>query len=418
MMNLEILQQVGIAVLLSSLIGLEREQKYQKFDYSGFGGIRTLALIGLLGVVSYILGQYSPVYFATMAAGFFGLIIASYVMVAKKEHRLGATSEIAAILVYLIGVLSGMEQYVLATGVALIVMTALHFKEALHKWASRLQNRELVSTIEFAVIAFVILPLLPNEAYGPYGFFNPYIVWLMAVFISGISFASYIAIKLFGSRKGIGITGFLAGLISSTALTLSFSSDSKKNRKTVNPYAVAVLVASSAMFFRIIAEVAVLNRDLLGDLIVPIGLMGITGLLGSAFFWFQKEKASAAVAKKAIEIDSPFSLKPALQFGAFFALILFLTKYAEATMGDQGLYLTSLVSGVMDVDAITVSVASMAKNGLSNSSAVVAITIAALTNTFVKGGMFLLLGNRKVAVRIISVFVLIFVVGILANIFF
>ncbi|MBT4917797.1 MgtC/SapB family protein [Candidatus Peregrinibacteria bacterium] len=416
-MNLEILQQVGIAVVLSSLIGLEREQKYQKYDYVGFGGLRTFALIGLFGVVSQILGEYSPVYFATMAAGFFGMLIASYIMVAKNNKRLGATSEIASILVYLIGVLSGMEQYVLATSVALLVMTALHFKETLHKWASHLKNREIVSTIQFAVIAFVVLPLLPNEVYGPYGFFNPYIVWLMVVFISGISFASYIAIKLFGSRKGIGITGFLAGLISSTALTLSFSSESKKDRKTINPYVVAVLVASSAMFFRIIAEVAVLNRDLLGDLIVPIGLMGATGLLGSAFFWFQKEKPSSAVAKKATIVDSPFSLKPALQFGAFFALILFLTKYAEATMGDNGLYLTSLVSGIMDVDAITVSVANLAKNGLSNSSAVIAITIAALTNTFVKGGMFLMLGNKRVAVRIISVFALVFLVGVLANIF-
>ena len=123
-MNLEILQQVGIAVVLSSLIGLEREQKYQKYDYVGFGGLRTFALIGLFGVVSQILGEYSPVYFATMAAGFFGMLIASYIMVAKNNKRLGATSEIASILVYLIGVLSGMEQYVLATSVALLVMTA------------------------------------------------------------------------------------------------------------------------------------------------------------------------------------------------------------------------------------------------------------------------------------------------------
>ena len=418
LMNLEILQQVGIAVLLSGLIGLEREQKYQKYDYEGFGGLRTFALVGLFGLISCVLGEYSIVYFAVMGAGFFAMLTASYVMVAKRNHRLGVTSEIASVLTYLIGILVGMDQYVLATVVALLVMAGLHFKDPLHKWAKHLRNNDIVSTIQFVAIAFVVLPLLPNEAYGPYGFFNPYLIWLMVVFISGISFASYIAIKLFGSKRGIGVTGFLAGFISSTALAMSFSGDSKKNKSVVNPYVVAILVASSAMFFRIILEVAVLNRDLLGELIVPIGSMGVTGILGSLYFWIKKEKSSSALSKKVSLIESPFSLKPALQFGLFFAIILFLVKYAEAEMGDGGLYLTSLVSGLMDVDAITVSVATLAKDGLSNSSAVTAISIAALTNTFVKGGIFLLFGNKEVAKKIISVFVLVFVVGVLANILF
>ncbi len=229
-MDFILLKQLGIAIILASLIGLEREQKRQKYEYSTFGGIRTFVLIGLMGALSYILFEYSTVFFVALTTGFLGILIASYVVISKVYNKVGATSDIAAMLVYVIGILSAMEKFVLATVITLITLSVLHFKAPLHRWAKHLRNEEIVSAIEFIVIAFVVLPMLPNESFGPYGFFNPYIVWLMVVFISAISYASYIAIKIFGPKKGIGITGFLAGFISSTALALSFSAQSKKNK--------------------------------------------------------------------------------------------------------------------------------------------------------------------------------------------
>ncbi len=411
-MDFELLKQVGIAVVLASLIGLEREQKYQKYGSDAFGGIRTFALIGLLGALSFILSAYSIVYFAILTAGFFSLVVASYFITCKRNNDIGATSEVAAILVYIVGLLCGMEKFVLATVVALAVLSILHFKAPLHKWAKHLKNEEIVSAIQFIVIAFVVLPLLPNQEFGPFGFFNPYIVWLMVVFISAISFVSYIAIKLFGAKRGIGITGFLAGFISSTALVLNFSGESKRNKGIVNPYVLAVVVASSAMFFRVLLEVSVLSPALLNKLLIPLVAMGGVGILSVLFLWVKKGKSSEKIEKEMLKIKSPFSIAPALKFGAFFAAISLLTKLGSEYMGDSGLYLSSFISGIMDVDAITVNMAEdFVSNKITESAAVVAIIIASMTNTFVKGGIFLALGHRKVALKIISIFALMLLVG-------
>lgn len=410
-MDFILLKQLGIAIVLASLIGLEREQKRQKYGYSTFGGIRTFVLIGLIGALSYILFEYSIAFFIAITAGFLGILISSYVVISKVYNKVGATSDIAAMIVYIIGILSAMEKFVLATIVTLITLSVLHFKASLHRWAKHLKNEEIVSAIEFIVIAFVVLPMLPNESFGPYGFFNPYIVWLMVVFISAISYASYISIKVFGAKNGIGITGFLAGFISSTALALSFSVQSKKNRFIINPYVLAVTIASSAMFFRVLVEVSVLNRELLPILSIPMLTMGITGIVCVLFFWIRKEKIPSQVEKKIMNLKSPFSIVPAIKFGVFFALILFLIKAGQDVMGNKGIYLTSLLSGVLDVDAITVSMANLAKNGVSKMSAITAITIAAMTNTLVKGIIFMFFGNRKVGIKIFSVVLLMTVMG-------
>jgi len=328
MMNYVIIQQIGTAVLLASLIGLERERKYQDDGHCGVGGLRTFLLIGLLGALTFILSNVSIWFFVALTVGFLAFIIASYVIASNKDT---GASWIAAILVYLIGVFCGMQEYLLATVVALLVLAVLYFKSPLHALAKKLNKKEFISTMKFIIIAFVVLPLLPNVWIGPYEFFNIYVIWLMVVFISGISFLSYIAIKLFGTKRGIGITGFLAGLISSTALTLSFSGESRKNKNIINPYVVAVLVASSAMFFRILFEVVVLNASLLRLLIIPMLVMGIIGLFSAVVFWFKKGgKISEKAKNKAIKMESPFSLKPALKFAAFFAWILFLTKFASS----------------------------------------------------------------------------------------
>lgn len=411
LMDLILFQQFGIAILLGSLIGLEREHRQQVYGYEIFGGLRTFALISLSGALAMFLSNYSAVLSGIVTVALFTIIIFSYFNASKNHGKVGVTSEIAAVVAYMIGILCGMDNFLLATCIAIATLAILHFKQPLHKWAHHIKNEEIVSTIQFIVITFIILPLLPNKGFGPYEFFNPYVVWLIVVFISGISFASYIAIKLFGAKRGIGLTGFLAGLISSTALTLSFSGQSKKNKTIVDPYVVAIVVASSAMFFRVLLEVAVLNRELLATLVLPMTVMGGVGILSALFFWFRDRKLPEEAQKHFQSMKSPFRLSPALQFGLFFALILFLVKFSESVIGDKGLYMTSVLSGVLDVDAITVSVSTLAKSEMAKLSATYAIIIATMVNTVAKGMIVLFLGNRKVAVKILAVFALMLVAG-------
>lgn len=409
--TLVLLQQLGIAVLLGGLIGLERERKDKSGD-DHFAGFRTFGLIGVLGFLGATLYEMWPVMTIVITVGFLGLVIAAYVASSKGDGDIGITTEIAAILVYIIGGIVAVGMYTQAVSIAVLLLIILRFKGALHKWARAITEGELNAAIQFLIIAFMVLPILPNEAFGPYGFFNPYLVWLMVVFISGISFASYIAIKLLGQKKGICVTGFLAGFISSTALAFSFSEESKKNKRVVNPYVLAILIASTAMFFRVLIEIWVVNPDLLEIAMLPIISMGVAGLVLSTWLYFRKEKTPKKLADEVRTVPSPFRLGPALKFGLLFAAVLFVTEAAGDWFGSQGVYVTSVISGLMDVDAITISLSQLADKGvITGNTAAMGITLAAITNTMAKASIFLLFGGRKVAFRVMAIFVVISLIG-------
>lgn len=412
-------QKLIVSLLLGALIGLEREhtRHEEKFGIR-FAGIRTFALFGFFGAVAQIFFGEQEVFLWLLTAGILLLIVAGYVITSLTTKTAGATTELAAIGVYLIGFVVGRGEFLAATALALLVLIILHFKNPLHHFAYRISKEELTSTVKFMILAFIILPLLPNIPYGPLSVFNPYLIWLMVVFISGISFASYLAMKFLGKKKGIGIMGFLGGFVSSTALTLSFSHESKKHPDLVNPYVFAITIASSAMFFRMLVEMAVLNQNLFQKLLIPLALMGITGAILSIFFWRRKEATSTSaehqLTSHAQKLESPFTIKPALKFAFVFAIILFISKAASLSFGDRGIYITSFLSGILDVDAITVSLANLAKVDLSETVASRAIFIAAVMNTVSKGILFTMFGNGKVAKNLWLVFGGMIVVGLLA----
>lgn len=403
--------------MLAALLGLERENAVHKDKRVSFAGIRTFAFIGLLGALSQVLRVYSEIFSVLLAGGFLLLVVTAYAVSSFKSKTIGATTELAAILAFINGILCANDQYVLATAVTLTVLFVLHFRGKLHKIAEKVSRKELVSTIEFMVIAFVVLPLLPNKGFGPYEIFNPYVIWLMVVLISGISFVSYVAVKAIGVKRGIGATGFFAGLVSSTPLVMSFSEQSKKNPKIIDPYVFAVVIASSATFFRILLEVFVINKDILVPLLVPMLTMGIVGIFCAVFFWVQKGEGGGGVSKEVLKMESPFQLKPALKFGVFFALVFFVSKMMQIYFGTKGVYLAALFSGFVDVDAITVSMANLSKNGLSNEVAVTSITLAAMVNTLAKAGIFALFGHRKVAKLIGIAFAVVLCAGFVSLLF-
>ncbi len=411
-----LIQDFILTLLLGGLIGLERQQdRGKESEHGGIWGIRSMALTALLGYIAYFLFSTEPAIFAVITAVFSTLVIASYIMTSVAHKFSGATTEVAALFVYLIGVLMAMGQGLVATIVTLIVVGLLYFKETLHGFALKVEEKELYSTLQFVAVVFVVLPLLPNQTFGPLDVLNPYVIWLMVVLISTISFLSYIAIKFLGPKKGIGMSGFLGGLISSTAVSMSFSELSKKSKKIVNPFVFGVIIASSAMFFRVLIEVSVLNQDLLALLYAPMLSMGAVGLLLATYFWFSKKKQGVkAITEKDLHLKSPFQLWPAIQFGLLFAFLLFISKFASITFGDEGLYLTALISGMVDVDAITVSMANLSSKGdISLQAAATAVTIATMTNTLVKGGIVMFFGSRAVGIRILGSMIFIIIVGLL-----
>lgn len=407
MVEIELLKVFLISLALGALIGLEREYSQAQGNYRGFAGIRTFPLIAISGSIITYLGKMTSLWFLMVGSlACFSLIVAAYINSTKKAKYPGITTAVAALIAFLTGVLVVYEQVILAVLIAITTAILLYAQNFLHEFAKKMKKEELGDTLKFAVIAFVILPFLPNKGYGPYELFNPFIIWLMVVFISGISFAGYILMKWFG-EKGIGVAGIFGGLVSSTAVTSSFSNRSKKEDR---PYALAlgVILANTVMFFRIIIVAFVINRSLVLDLLLPIAVMVLISLLFSWSLYHRAKKVKNAK----VELSSPFTLGPALKFGLFFAVILALVRIADLFLSSKGIYLVSLISGFADVDAITISLSQLAKEALASDIARNGILIAALTNIAVKGGITYLFGSKRFSKIVIGLYLLLILVGV------
>lgn len=423
---------VVVAIFLGALIGLQREYTQQHVHLKRFGGIRTFILITFFGA---ILGYLSPSFDSLFViVGFIGVILLalmSYLFGYLKYKINSATTEVAAIMCYVLGVMCTTGYVQLAVIFGILIVTFLAFKKRLHGLAKKMERKEIFAVIKFALISLVILPFLPNKNYSPLDVpglaevfsglgveasflaqldvFNFYHIWLMVILVAGISFVGYFLVKLIGSKKSYGILGFVGGLVSSTAVTLSMAAESLKHKKIILPFVLATVIATSIMFVRIIFEVAVVNSDLLPTLLFPMGAMALSGFI-LAFIFYRKRSKTKKL--KEIEFEQPFAIKPALKFGLFFLLILVVSKIMQFLFGSTGIYVTSILSGLADVDAITLSMASLSKaGGVSNFVASTSIILAAATNTLVKGGMAYFLGGKKFGKVVLGIFVLILAVG-------
>jgi len=250
------------------------------------------------------------------------------------------------------------------------------------------------------LISVVLLPLLPNEGTGPGNVINPYLVGWMVVLITGISFVGYFSIKVLGSHRGILVTGLFGGLASSTAVTLSLSRIGKVQEQGHKLLVAAILLAAGTMFPRMLVEVAIINTELLQQLLGPLLAMMVVTYLG-VFYLIRRAKQTAKVVH--VGIDNPFDIVTALKFAALLVVILILAHYAHQYFDALGIYAVAAISGLTDVDAITLSLAKMSANGLADTIAVPAILIAASVNTAVKMTMVAALGHP--AMRIASGFI-------------
>lgn len=336
----------------------------------------------------------------------------SYMTSTRKVGDIGLTTEVVALLAFILGALCFSDEGIqIATILAIIITTLLAVKSYLHTFAQKISQKEIVNTLKFLIVAFVILPLLPDQTMGPLGVFNPYQIWLIVVFISGISFAGYILMKFIGAEKGISATGVIGGLVSSTAVTTAMAARVKESDVIIRAAVFATVVASSMMFLRVLFEVIVINPSLTSLLMVPMLSMGPLGIGLSLLAW---KTTKVREVGEDLKLKNPFSLRHALIFGSLFIVILFASKIAEIYFGDSGLFITSIISGVADVDAITISMALLARNTISPDVAVTAITLAAISNTIVKFFIAMFFGTRKFGYIIGAIFAVIIAVGLMA----
>ncbi len=414
MVDFALIQNFLIALALGALVGLEREYARYRRKAQSYAGIRTYPLIALFGALAAYLGAtISPWILLISLFLMGGIIVVAYFAVNEQVHKyVGATSEMAGFITFFLGVLVYYNEVVLATTLAVIMTIILYARSVLHNFARKMEKKELVDTLKFAVIAFVILPFLPDKSYGPFGFFNPHQIWLMVVFISAISFAGYLTLKWLG-EKGITLAGLLGGVASSTATTLSFSERSKKEKSIFVALALGVILANLAMFIRLLVLVFVINASVFWKILPATIVMVLLTTIFSYFLWKKAKKVKAKV-----RLSSPLKVAPALKFAAFYAVIVGLTKIAHVYFSARGIYVLSFFSGFADVDPIAISLAQLANTTIALKIARDGILIAMLTNILAKGGIAYWFGGKEFGKIVLSFFMVLTLVGMALLYFF
>lgn len=428
MAYLILLQPFVIALVLGAVLGFERT--YASRAGSDFlGGIRTYSLVSLFGALSSFLSEkFFPEILLISMLGVVALTVVSYYISFNKHNEGGITTEVSMIICFIIGIIVQKNLLVLALFISIITAAVLHMKEYLRRMSDRMEKDDIQATLKFAVITFIIIMFDPDYTFylKDVGFLvglferfpgladvkmiNPHTVWLMVVLVSGIGFSGYIAIKFLGTRKGIGLTGLLGGIVSSTATTLTFARRSRDDDAGHLSYAIAVILACSTMFPRILLEVLVINAALVQGLGVVMGMMALAGLLFCLVIWRKSGKEKG----EEIQHRNPFNILPAFKFGLIFAVIVLIARISEVIAGDGGIYIISVLTGLSDVDPITLTMSQISRDDPSKlNQATVAITLAAFSNTVMKAGLACFLGSKRFRLTVLLGFGVILFAGVL-----
>jgi uncharacterized membrane protein (DUF4010 family) len=376
---------LGIALGIGFIIGLEREWADDKPV-----GVRSFALIATLGGICGLL--VAPAGGLVLAAGLLVLGAVLAADLARKKSD-GITTIVAAVVVFLLGAAAtlGFWPHAIATGGA--VMVLLHWKKPLHQWVERIGDRDFETIVRFILITLVVLPVLPDRPYGPYDFLNPFQAWLLVVLIVGINLAGYVAFRFFGEGAGAWLAGALGGLVSSTATTFSYADMTRRRADYGALAAVVILVASTVVYARVIVELVVVSPHLVASLAGPGAAMSVV-LIGLAAFIFrhsrEPEKAEIPVG------ENPARIRQALAFAVIYVVVLFVVAAVRDRMGEEALYAVALISGLTDVDALTLSVGQLHADGKTGAdTAWRAIFLATLANLVFKAGAAAVIGASE-----------------------
>lgn len=393
-MTLGIYEPFAIALGLGLLVGLQRQ-----WHGTEVAGIRTFPLVTLLGTMVATIGGEN--YFWFSAAGLLSiavlLLIANFAKIKEGEEASGMTTEVAALLMYTVGVAVAVGHQGPAIVVAGVTAVLLHWKQSLHKFTQRIGEKDFRGLIHLVLIALVILPLLPDKTYGPYDVLNPYKIWMMVVLIVGISLSAYVVYKWRGASVGAILGGILGGLISSTATTVSYARQAKSSPSIGAMAALVILLASTIVNVRVLVEVGVVSPKLLKMTTLPLAILGGVMVIECGVLYFLVRNEDSQLP----DHDNPAQLKPAIIFGLLYAVILLIVAWAKDQFGTQALYGVAVVSGLTDVDAITLSTANLFKDGrVSANVAWRVIVIATLSNLVFKAGAVAVLGSRQLLVYV------------------
>lgn len=390
-----------LALGLGAVIGLERETVMQRGGTPGVAGIRTFAFIAMMGALSGILGELTHIAFAIAGFASIFLLVAIAYYGDQKRNRVGLTTEITSLITFAIGALAAYEQAFLAVATTIAVITVLALRQYLHRFAKELDNHELFAGIQFAIIAFIILPLLPNETIDQWDALNPYKIWLIVVLISGLNFAGYILNQIFGERKGMAMTGFFGGFVSSTAVNLTLAEESKE-KKGVLPIKVlllALFLAQAASLMLTQLELFVLNRELFFAS-APALTTAIVALLGFSYYSYKTcTHKKTAKLKRHVNIKSPFTLREALIFGGIFSAMMLTIKILFQYIGDAGLYITSIFSGLISLDAMTVTMAEVTGTTIELTTGMQVLLIGVIMSIIQKIVVLIFLAEKKFKIQ-------------------
>jgi len=415
-LNYEPWWRFGVALVIGAFIGLEREFFQQHGESPNFAGIRTFALMGLLGAVAaFITQDQGVIVFIAMYVLLGLLILFSHIGEVYHARGTGITTEVAALLTPLLGALVVWEHAEVAGALGVVTALLLSLKPSLHSAIRHMRPEDLRGALEFALVSAVILPLLPNEFVGPYDLINPFQIWLLVVFVSGISFFGYVLMKVFGADKGIGLAGLLGGLVSSTATTASFAGRSRETPALVPEFAYSIVLASSVMFPRVMAGVLIVHPPLLSYVAGPAIVMLLTGLITAGYLW-RRRASQEREPQESLELANPLRLTTAVSFGLLLGIVIIAVQLAQDLFGTGGVYGASLISGLVDVNAITLSASELAKVGnVPERVAAVAIILATVVNTGSKAMLAYSLGDKGLRRKVLPAFGLIILAGLISG---
>ncbi len=390
--GIEALPQFLTSFAIGLLIGLERER-----NPSAKAGLRTFALVAVFGTLMAMLSAKldSPWLVIAGMLAVAGTIIAAYLNTVAEETDPGTTTVIALLLSYGLGAMVWFDLSTLAVMLAIGITTLLYFKPELRGFTQRLTRRDLVAVLQFSVLTFIVLPILPNEDFGPYNAFNPHQAWLMVVLISGISLAGYAALHVAGTRYGAPLLGFLGGVVSSTATTMIYAKHGKANQAMTQIAALVIVIASVVVLLRLLVVSLVVAYGALPELLAVFAGGLVAGGGVSIYAWRKTSKVTELYIP---ETSNPAELHTAIGFGLLYVVVLLGSAWMADLAGSQGLYAVALVSGLTDVDAITLSSLRLLNLGqLSDHQTVISIVIAFLSNLAFKFGMVVFIGGRALA---------------------
>ena len=410
-----IFEQLGISLALGLLVGLQRQHRQLLI-----AGLRTFPLITALGTLAALFDQQLDSGGWMTPVGFLGLTVVVaismiYEMRRRKQPDPGITTESAILLMYVVGAYIVLGDRIVAIAVGAGVAVLLQFKGELHGIAARLGNDDLRAIMAFALISCIVLPILPNQTYdlvAPLDVLNPFEIWMMVVLMVGISLGGYLAYKFLGTRRGVLLGGLLGGAISSTATTLSYARRSRESPEVSRLAAVVIVIASTVVYARVILEICVVAPRHWQSLVPPIACMMAASALTAAVVWLRLPRSAERMPQQ----HNPTELRSALVFAGLYAGVLLALAAVKTYFGGRGLYGVAILSGLTDMDAITLSTSRLVgaepeHGGIAAAQAWRLIVLATIANLAFKWALCLAIGQRSLAWTVGALFAVPIAVG-------